>query len=84
LIDRTPVITIVRFETIGVGIVVLLQALIQDNPTFPLYDVAYFWVEKTDTKLCSLHIVWKLRYHSVSVGNNVRHLYNQIDAIVLI
>jgi len=84
LLDRTPVMTIAGFETIGVVIAVLLQAIIQENPTFPLYDVAYYWVEKTDTTLCSLHIVWKLRYHSVSVGNKLRHLNNQIDVIVLI
>ena len=84
LLDRTPVTTIAGFETPGVEIAVILQALIQDNPTFPLYDVAYIWVEKMDIRLCSLHIVWKLRYHSVSVGNQLRHLNNQIDAIISI
>jgi hypothetical protein len=57
LLDRTPVTSLAGFETPGVDIAVLVTALIQDNQTFPLHEVAYFWVEKTDPGTCAVNIV---------------------------
>ena len=84
LLDRTPVTTLAGFETPGVDIAVLITALIQDNQTFPLHEVAYFWVEKTETGTCALKIVWKHHHLSVSVGNNMRALNNEIDVLISI
>jgi len=84
LLDRTPVTSLAGFETPGVDIAVLVTALIQDNQTFPLHEVAYFWVEKTDPGTCALNIVWKQHHLSVSVGNNIRALNNNIDVLITI
>jgi len=64
--------------------VVLINSLIQDNENFPLHEVVYFWVEKIDPRMCSLHIVWKQHHFSVSVGNNIRALNNNIDVLISI
>ena len=84
LLDRTPVTSLAGFETPGVEIAVLVTALIQDNQTFPLHEVAYFWVEKIESRICSLNIVWKHHHLSVSVGNNIRALNNNIDVLISI
>jgi hypothetical protein len=84
LLDRTPVSSLAGFETNSVEIGQIVTALVQDNPTFPLYDVAYMWLEKTAPINCTLHIVWKLSYRSVLIGNGIRGINNSVEVILSI
>ena len=62
----------------------IICALLLDNPSFPLYDVAYLWVEKIDAFNCTFHIVWKLKHHSVLIGNNLKNYNNETDLFIRI
>ena len=84
LLDRTPVTSIVGFETMRIDIADIIRALLLDNPSFPLFDVAYLWVEKIDAFNCTFHIVWKLKHHSVFIGNNLLNYNNETDLFIRI
>jgi hypothetical protein len=82
LLDHTPATHLSGFGLGPTSIDVLITALLADNPAFLLHEAAYIWLESIDDKKCTMHIVWKRKYISVSVSSNLKAINLGADVLI--